>query len=92
MKTSRTSKRFLVVLEVDEETARRAATKSNTRAVFRLPGSFCTELNHGKQRGYTKGRRFGWWVCYQCRKPSRVYWENVHENSTYGRNLKEELS
>jgi hypothetical protein len=26
------------------------------------------------QRGWTRGKRYGWWVCSKCRKPSK-HWE-----------------
>lgn len=84
--------KYLVMMEVTEDQAIRASTKANVRGVYKMPRSFCNELNHGKQRGFTKGQRFGWWVCHTCRKPSRPYWTRIFEDNVFGYNLKERIT
>ncbi len=40
------------------------------------------------QRGWTRGKKYGWWVCSKCRKPSK-HWEPglARYDDTIGRNL-----
>lgn len=47
-------------------------------AIHKRPTQFC-EGGHSKKirPGFTKGKKFGWWVCNQCYKPKRLYWKNV---------------
>jgi hypothetical protein len=38
-------------------------------AVYKKPTKFC-KCTSIKKRGWTRGKKYGWWVCDQCKKPS----------------------
>lgn len=41
--------------------------------VWKRPSVFCEcPGGIGKQEGYTRGRKYGWWVHNKCGKPSKV--------------------
>jgi hypothetical protein len=42
----------------------------DVRGVFKKPTKFCDCLNV-KKRGFTRGQKYGWWVCDQCKKPTK---------------------
>jgi len=56
-------------------------------AVYKKPTKFC-ECTATKKRGWTRGKKYGWWVCDQCKKPSKVAATEVSTVTTY-RNLLE---
>lgn len=60
------------------------------RAVFQKPTKFCDCMSTGKNtkaRGFTRGKKYGWWVCSICKKPT-IGWAEGHEwFRTLGRNL-----
>jgi hypothetical protein len=42
--------------------------------VFAKPTQFCKcKGGKGRIHAYTRGRKFGWWVCSTCKKPQRVH-------------------
>lgn len=46
---------------------------ANLRGVWKKPTLFCTREKPGcseRSRGYTRGKKYGWWVCVGCGKPS----------------------
>ena len=48
--------------------------KATVRGIWKKPTKFC-ECTSGniKQRGWTRGKKFGWWVCDKCYKPSPAW-------------------
>lgn len=42
------------------------------RGIFKLPTKFC-ECTNLKRRGFTRGKKYGWWVCDQCRRPTKAW-------------------
>jgi hypothetical protein len=62
--------------------------------IYKKPTQFCQGCSTGKKSGlgFTKGQKFGWWVCVQCKKPSRLYWESVIDRQcSFGKNLLDRL-
>lgn len=44
------------------------------RGVWKKPTKFCDCTSGNiKQRGWTRGKKFGWYVCDYCRKPSAAW-------------------
>jgi len=60
------------------------------RAMFQRPTKFCDCASRGgniKARGFTRGKKYGWWVCNACKKPT-VGWAQGQEWFRFlGRNL-----
>lgn len=42
------------------------------RGVWKKPTQFCSCIG-GKNRGWTRGKKFGWWVCSLCHKPAEAW-------------------
>lgn len=84
---------YLVMLQLDDEDAQHMINaRDDVVGVYRRPKSYCKETGHGKKGvGFTKGRKWGWWVCGQCRRPKREYWRNIFKDTPFGRNLLEEM-
>lgn len=60
--------------------------------IYKHPTMFCECLSGKKtQMGFTRGKKWGWWVCGQCSKPKRVYWKNIFEHNGLGDNLLDRL-
>jgi hypothetical protein len=76
-------KNFLGSEYVDYESAEVWAT---LRAVFKKPTQFC-QCTAIKHRGWTRGKKFGWWVCSQCKKPSRQWAHGDTWYAALGTNL-----
>jgi hypothetical protein len=61
-------------------------------AMYKKPTMFCNVMdgNHPSTRrviGFTKGTKWGWWVCARCSKPREMYVEGIVANSGFGYNL-----
>lgn len=56
------------------------------RAVFKIPTKFC-ECTSVKNRGWTRGKKYGWWVCSICHKPSKSWGTGHHWFLGLGKNL-----
>lgn len=52
---------------------------------------FCDESDgHRKNRslsGYTRGKKYGWWCCALCGKPSQKWSESLLDPAAHGTNL-----
>jgi len=57
------------------------------RAVFKKPTQFCDCKVGAKGRGFTRGKRYGWWVCSVCKKPTVGWGRGEHWFLSLGRNL-----
>jgi hypothetical protein len=60
--------------------------EATVRAVFKKPTIFC-QCTAIKHRGWTRGKKFGWWVCSQCHKPSRGWAHGDMWYAALGTNL-----
>lgn len=58
----------------------------DVRGVYRKPTKFCscTSLKH---RGFSRGKKYGWWVCAQCGKPTIGWGRGDHWFLALGKNL-----
>lgn len=61
-------------------------------ALFKAPTMFHEPFEtHGgnskTSQSFTKGQKWGWWVCTTCKKPSRLYWEQIVKECSFGRNI-----
>lgn len=64
--------------------------------IYKKPTQFCDNMDtntHGNRRvqGFTKGQKWGWWVCAQCKKPKKLYWDNIANDPGLGYNLLDRL-
>lgn len=64
----------------------KALIKADVRAVFRKPTKFC-DCKTVKHRGFSRGRKYGWWVCAQCGKPTVGWGRGDHWFLALGKNL-----
>lgn len=55
------------VLERDVHTA-----EVTLHGVWRKPTQFCTCNRNPRQGGFTRGKKYGWWVCAACGKPHEL--------------------
>jgi hypothetical protein len=50
---------------------------ATVRAVYKRPTVFCDESDGHKKgktsAGFTRGRKYGWWVCAKCGKPTKAW-------------------
>jgi hypothetical protein len=61
------------------------------RAVYKKPTKFCegagcTQSGKGRP-GFTRGTKYGWWVCANCKKPARPWAEGSMWYTALGLNL-----
>lgn len=49
--------------------------------IYKKPTLFCNIMDpiHGSRRitGFTKGQKWGWWVCAVCKKPRKLAIDNL---------------
>lgn len=64
-----------------------AAIFGKLRAVYRKPTKFCDCKGDMRKRGFTRGRKWGWWVCNKCGKPTAAWGRGDHWFLALGRNL-----
>lgn len=66
---------------------------ATVRAVWKKPTIFCDKndghLNMKKktEQGFTRGQKYGWWVCRVCGKPSKLWAAGNAWNTALGMNL-----
>lgn len=56
------------------------------RAVYQRPTKFC-DCTDGKNRKFTRGKKYGWWVHSGCGKPTKAWANGEHWFQALGRNL-----
>jgi hypothetical protein len=61
--------------------------KAFIRGVWKKPTKFCSCIGAMKERGFTRGRKYGWWVCTKCGKPTVGWARGDHWFLSLGRNL-----
>lgn len=60
------------------------------RGVWKKPTQFCDCALRGrntKGRAWTRGKKFGWWVCTVCHKPSQAWAKGDAWYTALGTNL-----
>lgn len=48
--------------------------------IYKKPTMFCefeTRACNKRPQGFTRGLKYGWWVCQGCRKPRKLPWSNA---------------
>jgi hypothetical protein len=50
-----------------------AFTRTTVRGVWKKPTIFCTCVSSDRKVGFTRGRKYGWWVHACCGKPSKLW-------------------
>jgi hypothetical protein len=89
-----------VVIEVEddskldqllEEDIPRLQSGIRTIGLFRVPTKFCDPSDGHRGRkteaGWTRGKKYGWWVCGSCKKPSKMWGRNLNAVLSSTRNL-----
>lgn len=56
------------------------------RAIFKKPTKFCDCKVDKRGRGFTRGKKYGWWV-HSCGKPTAAWGRGEHWYRSLGRNL-----
>lgn len=61
-------------------------------AMYKKPTLYCNVLDgkHNTNRrviGFTKGTKWGWWVCAQCSKPRQMYMQAIVDSNPFGFNI-----
>lgn len=84
--------RFLVVTEVEAPTLV-DVHPTGAVAVYKVPTLFCEGDHPGGRlsESFTKGLKYGWWVCRVCHKPKKQYWDNILNDCGLGKNLLNEV-
>lgn len=81
-----------VVLEMEDKDFTEFDGPS-VRAVYKKPTQFCDSATHkGSGRrvmGFTRGTKFGWWLCTQCKKPTAAWGASINAVIGSGNNLLE---
>jgi hypothetical protein len=62
---------------------RRLPEEASIVGMFAVPTKFCDDepVGHrGKktQAGWTRGKKYGWWVCGSCKKPTKAWGTNLN--------------
>jgi hypothetical protein len=57
------------------------------RGVWKKPTIFCTCDSNDRKVGFTRGKKFGWWVHAKCGKPSKLWGQGNAWHPALGRNL-----
>lgn len=57
------------------------------RGVWAKPTSFCPGLSCTGNKGFTRGQKFGWWVCATCKKPRKGWADGDPWYVALGNNL-----
>lgn len=58
----------------------------DVRGVYKKPTKFCRCVGV-KGRAFTRGQKYGWWVCSKCKKPTIGWGRGDHWFLALGRNL-----
>lgn len=69
-----------------------AKTLPEVEALIAKPTMFCLEPNKHRERsggrsGWTQGKKYGWWVCGVCKKPTKLWGQHLGSVISQSRNL-----
>lgn len=56
------------------------------RAVYQMPTKFC-DCTEGKNKKFSRGKKYGWWVHAACGKPTKAWAHGSHWYTALGNNL-----
>ncbi|HVI78682.1 MAG TPA: hypothetical protein VM715_11085 [Candidatus Acidoferrum sp.] len=84
-----------VVIEVDDDSVEGVIDHDledfNVVGVFKAPTVYCdnTDGHRGKktEAGWTRGKKYGWWVCGKCKKPTETWSKNLNAVLGAAKNL-----
>src|SRR4051795_7085717 len=82
-----------VVLKIEDSIDPMSFDFPNQRVVgiFKAPTVYCdnTDGHRGKktEAGWTRGKKYGWWVCGKCKKPTKAWSENLNAVLGAAKNL-----
>jgi hypothetical protein len=61
------------------------------RGAWRIPSKFCNPADghrkSGKIQGWSRGKKYGWWVCTDCGKPTEKWGTGGNWDYALGSNL-----
>lgn len=58
------------------------------KGLYKHPTMFCIcQSGRKTELGFTRGKKWGWWVCAQCSMPKALYWKNIFNANGFGNNL-----
>ena len=60
-------------------------------ALIPAPTQFCEDNHSRKMPAWTLGKKFGWWVCRDCRRPSKGWGTSFRAVINSGRNLIDDI-
>lgn len=56
-------------------------TSTSIVGLFRAPTKFCDNSDGHRgtktSAGWTRGRKYGWWVCGKCKRPTQSWSSNI---------------
>jgi hypothetical protein len=72
-----------IVIEVDDDSVEGVIEYDlqifNVVGIFKAPTAFCDNTDgHRGKNGFTRGKKYGWWVCTTCKKPTKAWSENLN--------------
>jgi len=82
-----------LVLKVEDQEANEYLNSEDEPivAVFQAPTVYCdnTDGHRGKktEAGWTRGKKYGWWVCGKCKKPTETWSKNLNAVLGAAKNL-----
>jgi len=86
---------WLLAQEQDQQVVHSFPAKATVMGVFKGPTVFCDcKGSKGRIQAWTKGQKYGWWVCKACKKPSRAVGGPIHQMRMVvgqGNNLLDEI-
>jgi hypothetical protein len=71
--------------EGSEEDYKDTFVNTTVRGLWAVPVNFC-DCETGA-RSWTRGRKYGWWVCTKCKKPGKLWAEGHDWYRSLGTNL-----
>jgi hypothetical protein len=77
------------VMEVTIESMQQAEPRMRVRAMYQKPTKFHdpATCHRSKMSGWTRGKKYGWWVCALCKKPTKAWGDGEHWFAAIGVNL-----
>jgi hypothetical protein len=85
-----------VVLRMEDNDEPDVCVNQELVGVFKAPTSYCdpSDGHRGKKTdaGWTRGKKYGWWVCAACKKPSRAWGRNLNAVLGSAKNILNDLA
>jgi hypothetical protein len=81
------------VLKIEDSDEVDVCVNQELVGVFKAPTAYCdpSDGHRGKktETGWTRGKKYGWWVCSKCKKPTQEWGQNLNAVLGASRNLLE---